>query len=171
MERGLIHIYTGDGKGKTTAAAGLCVRARSRGLRVLFAQFMKKASGGESDLLRELSVDVKIFEGVASPLFTPGIDRSDIRNETRKALNFLASALKDYDLVVLDEFNCLIDEGYVTPEECIEFLKKKPEALELVLTGRHAHESLLEYADQVTEMKDVKHPYRKGERARAGIEY
>lgn len=171
MEKGLIQVYTGNGKGKTTASAGLAVRARSRGLRVLFVQFMKDDIGGESDLLKDLSVDVRHFEGVLSPHFHPEADPKAIRKAALAALESIKPVLKDFDLAVLDEFNCLLLERVIKEDEAVEFLRDKPEALELVLTGRGATKALMEAADLVVEMKDVKHPSKNGLKARKGIEY
>lgn len=171
MHKGFIHIYTGDGKGKTTSAVGLSVRAKSRGLRVLFVQFMKTIKGGEIDLLKNLSIKVKRFEKVLSPLFHPGADMALLREESLKALGKLRPLLREYDLVVLDEFNHLLTTGLVTRKEALDFIMQRPETLDLVLTGRGAPKWLVDLADQVTDMRDVKHPAAKGARARKGIEY
>jgi cob(I)alamin adenosyltransferase len=170
MLKGLI-IYTGGGKGKTTSAAGLSVKAKSRGLSVLFAQFMKKRSGGEIDLLEKLGVKVLLFDNVLSPYFHPNADVGLIREEALKALASLRPRLKRFDLVVLDEFTHLLRSKIITSGEAMEFIKERPGGLTLVLTGRGAPAWLLRAADQVTEMKDIKHPARKGFRARKGIDY
>jgi cob(I)alamin adenosyltransferase len=171
MKQGFVHIYTGKGKGKTTAAVGLSVRARSRGLRVLFAQFMKNISGGEVGLLRKLGVEVMRFERVLSPLFHPDADRRAIREEALKALHALGGVLGDYDLVVLDEFNYLLSGRLITAREARDFIAMRPENVELVLTGRGAPRWLIAMAGHVTEMRDVEHPARHGVGARRGIEY
>jgi cob(I)alamin adenosyltransferase len=171
LHKGLLQVYTGDGKGKTTSAVGLAVRARSRGLRVLFAQFMKSGPGGETEILKEIGVEVIRFERVLSPHFHPEADRGEIRREALEALAELAAMLPRFDLAVLDEFNNLLSRDLITMEEAEEFLRAKPEGLELVLTGRGAPEELIALADQVTEMKDIKHPSRAGVPAREGIEY
>jgi cob(I)alamin adenosyltransferase len=171
MGKGLVHVFTGDGKGKTTSSVGLSVRARSRGLRVLFVQFMKRAEGGETDLLEKISVRVMRFEKVVSPYFQPDVDMNALRKEALHALELLKSMLSDYDLVVLDEFNNLLSLSLVTEEEAAEFIESRPEPLEMVLTGRGAPGWLLELADHVVEMIPVKHPSSKGMKAREGIEY
>jgi len=171
MEKGLIHIYTGEGKGKTTSAVGHCVRAKSRGLRVLFAQFMKRIEGGETSLLEKLSIRTMRFESVLSPHFNPEADAERNRKETLKALDALKDVMKDYDLMVLDEFNCLLKNGLITGDEALGFLKGKPEGLEVILTGRGATDRLMDFADLVTYMKAIKHPSTKGVPARMGIEY
>ncbi len=174
MTTGLIHIYTGDGKGKTTAAVGISVRAQSRGLRVLFSQFFKKEdSGSEIAALHRIGITTINFDKVKSPLFHPDINRSTLRTEALIALSCLRDIFeeKQFDLVVIDEFICLITEGVITEDEAIAFLKSKPSNLELVLTGKGATRGILEVADYVTFMKNVKHPYEKNTSARKGIEF
>jgi cob(I)alamin adenosyltransferase len=174
MTTGLIHIYTGDGKGKTTAAVGISVRAKSRGLRVLFVQFFKETdSGSEIATLRRIGIKTINFDEVKSPLFNPEIDKSALKEETTKALSRLRNIFREdnFDLVVLDEFICLISEGVLTDDEAITFLRCKPVNLELVLTGKGATKSIIEFADYVTFMKNVKHPYDKNTSARKGIEF
>jgi cob(I)alamin adenosyltransferase len=171
MGKGLIHIYTGDGKGKTTAAVGLALRAKARGLRVLFAQFMKTERGNELDMLENLSVNVIRFDEILSPLFYPGLDGEAQRRKTVEALSRIKSLMKDFDLVILDEFIHLINRGLVSEAETLEFLKSKPGHTELVLTGKGAPPYLIDAAHYVTEMKAVKHPFREGVKARRGIEY
>ncbi len=171
MQRSFVHIYTGDGKGKSTAAAGLAVRARSRGLRVLFVQFMKSGvTGGELELLESISVDVKRFPGVKSPLFNPSLPLDELKKNALMALNEVRELADGYDLVIIDEFNNLVGAGIVSESYAIEFVKGFLDS-ELVLTGRGATEGMIEVADYVTEMKCVKHPYKKGQKARMGIEY
>jgi cob(I)alamin adenosyltransferase len=171
VDKGFIHIYTGEGKGKTTSAVGLAVRAKSRGYRVLFVQFMKNISGGETELLKDLGIKVLQFEKVLSPHFHPKADKSSLREEALKALAKLKPMLKKYDIAVLDEFNYLLSARLLTAGETKEFVKGKPESLDLVLTGRGAPAWLLELAEHITEMKDIKHPASRGVKARKGIEY
>ncbi len=174
MTTGLIHIYTGDGKGKTTAAVGISVRAQSRGLRVLFTQFFKEAdSGSETAALERLGITTINFDKVKSPLFHPDIDRSNLRAEAAKALSHIRDIFNEnrFDLVVIDEFICLITEGILSEDEAIAFLGHKPLNLELVLTGQGATQKILDVVDYVTFMKNVKHPYEKSMSARKGIEF
>lgn len=168
---GLLHIYTGDGKGKTTASVGLALRAASRGLKVLFAQFLKDREGGEPEALKAHGVDLMKFRKVLSPLFHD-IDKAEVRRAALLALRELSPArLEGYDLVVLDEFVTLVTKGFITEAEAIEFLGHRPAGAEFVITGRGASEGLIKCADLVTRMDPVKHPYESGTRARAGIEY
>ncbi|MEJ2696784.1 MAG: cob(I)yrinic acid a,c-diamide adenosyltransferase [Candidatus Sulfobium sp.] len=174
METGLIHIYTGNGKGKTTAAVGMSVRARSRNFRTLFVQFFKERdSGSELSLLSTLGIDVLVFDQVKSPLFHPEIDKSSLREEARKAISHIRRVFTEnsYDFIVLDEFICLVAEGILSAEETTDFVRNKPEGTELVLTGKGAPQELIEVADYVTFMENIKHPYKKDMKARRGIEF
>jgi len=174
MVSGLIHVYTGDGKGKTTAAVGIAIRARSSGLRTLFAQFLKeKDSGSEISLLNSVGITTIVFDAVKSPFFNPEIDTSFLRDEARDALSRLEEIFSEnrFDLVVLDEFICLVRQGILSEEEAVEFLKKKPKTLEIVLTGTGVTDRLIDLADYVTFMKNIKHPYAKNMKARKGIEF
>ena len=174
MGKGLIHIYTGDGKGKTTAAIGISVRAKSSGLRALFVQFFKeKDSGSEISLLSEVGIKTVIFEKVKSPYFNPDIDKVTLREEVKASLSRLKEIFleNNFDLIVLDEFICLVTEGVLTEEEALEFISNKPEKVELVLTGQGATESMIHLADYVTYMQNVKHPFDKNMKARKGIEF
>ncbi len=174
MKKGLIHIYTGIGKGKTTAAVGLAIRAKSRGLKVLFVQFMKnKNIGGEIVLLKKLSIKTKCFEKVCSPFFNPKHNREKTKNEIAKAILFLNKIFAEnkFDLVILDEFNCLVDQKLINKSEALKFISSKPDNMELVLTGRCRPKELEYIGDYITEMKLVKHPLTKGIKARKGIEF
>ncbi|MDA8082078.1 MAG: cob(I)yrinic acid a,c-diamide adenosyltransferase [Nitrospiraceae bacterium] len=174
MRKGLVHIYTGDGKGKTTAAVGMSLRAKGRGLNVLFTQFFKEKSAlGEIPLLQQAGIDVIIFDTVKSPFFNPGIDRDRLSVEARLALSAISECTvhRHYDLVILDEFICLIGERVISEPEAISFLQKRPADQEVVLTGNGATEGMISHADYVTNMQKVKHPYALNTAAREGIEY
>jgi cob(I)alamin adenosyltransferase len=174
MAKGLIHIYTGDGKGKTTAAIGLAIRAKSRGLHVLFTQFMKgRANTGEISILKDIGVTTKKFTKVRSPYFYPDIDRKQLKKDVNEAIAYIKKIMKDgkFDMIILDEFNCLLYEGLLTEDEVINLISHKPDHLELILTGRGVTKRLISIADYVTEMKMLKHPFSKGTKARRGIEY
>lgn len=172
MTKGLIHIYTGEGKGKTTVSVGLAVRAKSRGWRVLFAQFMKPDyTGGELDLLQKLSIEIRRFTAIKPPSFYPGIDMTELKKHSFEALREIQHISQDFDLVIIDEFNNLIGAGIISEREAVDFMKSFCESTELVLTGRGATEGMIDIADYVTYMKAVKHPLGKGQAARKGIEY
>lgn len=174
VHRGLIHIYTGDGKGKTTAAVGLAVRAKSRGFNTLFVYFFKEnRPSGETQLLNEIGIQTLVFDQVKSPFFNPTIDKDHLRNEVGRALSTLRKTFLEgnFDMIVLDEFICLTAEGMLSEDEAIEFAISKPEKLELVLTGRGASEKMISIADYVTFMQKLKHPFKNDVKGRKGIEF
>ncbi|MCK4911514.1 MAG: cob(I)yrinic acid a,c-diamide adenosyltransferase, partial [Thermodesulfovibrionales bacterium] len=170
-ETGFVQIYTGQGKGKTTASVGLALRAKSRGLRVLYAQFMKNAEGGETALLRAQGIEVRRFKEVLSPLFNPDEDIDTISRHAVRALRELEDMMGGYDLVVADEFVTMADRGLISEEAALEFMAARPEGVELVLTGRGASQALRDAADLVSEVQKVKHYVDRDVSARKGIEY
>ncbi len=168
---GYIHVYTGNGKGKTTAAFGLAMRAAGRGKRVCVIQFMKPEHGyGEQIAARKLGIEVypmgrNKFVNKKNP------DKEDIEL-ARKALELAGEKLREnYDLLILDEINVAVDFGLVSLEDVLNLLNQIPERTEVVLTGRYAKNEIIERADLVTEMREIKHYFRKGVLAREGIEY
>lgn len=172
---GLIHIYTGDGKGKTTAAIGLATRAAGGGFRVLYTSFHKrpeKFGYTEMDSLRQLGVEVINFAKGH-----PGLDRSldpeKIRQEAHEAIPYLEERLRQEapDLLIMDEILIAVRDGFLPEERLIEFIEKKPEKTELVLTGRGATEKVMALADYVSEVKKLKHPFDRRIGSRKGIEY
>lgn len=173
LDRGYVQIYTGDGKGKTTASLGLAFRAVGRGLRVCMVQFIKGGGEyGEHLVAKKLAPLLTIHQtGRDNWIFKDKLDPEDIRiaNET---LALAQSALLggEYDLVILDEVNGAIWFGLLDVEQVLKLVKSKPDNVELVLTGRSADERLIEVADLVTEMREVKHYYKQGVSARVGIE-
>jgi len=168
--RGLIQIYTGDGKGKTTAALGLSLRAAGRGLKVCFIQFCKGQTSGEHLFVSQYAAFEILRPGKAN-LFTA--TEAQLKEEALKTLELAREKITSgvYNLIVLDEFNIAVYRGYITIEQALELLDSKPASLELVVTGRYAHEALIQRADLVTEMRLIKHPYGEGTPARLGIEY
>lgn len=171
LKQGYLQVYTGDGKGKTTAALGAALRASGRGLRVFFGQFMKGQFYGEHRALLSLpSVVLKTFGG---PLC---IRREDVTGEDRErardGLNQCRQAMLsgDFDLVVLDEVNVALWFRLIGEGELKEFLDLRPPRVELILTGRWAPRWLVERADLTTEMRLLKHYYDSGVEARDGIE-
>ena len=171
---GLIHLYCGDGKGKTTAATGLALRAAGAGRRVLFVQFFKDGSSAEVKALRSVpGVAVRICP-VQHGFFR------DMDDETRRraVADFTAlfeaaaaEAAENADLLVLDEAVSACNHGMIPKDALLRFLREKPEGLEVVLTGRDPAPELLELADYVTEMRKIRHPYDRGIRARKGVEF
>ncbi len=168
---GYVHIYTGNGKGKTTAAFGLAMRAAGRGKRVCIIQFMKPDDGyGEQISARKLGIEVYAF---GTNKFVNKNNPSDEDIElAQNALKLAKSKINDgYDLVILDELNVAIDFNLVSLNDVLDLISQLPETTELVITGRYAKDDLIEKADLVTEMKEIKHYFRKGVLAREGIEY
>ena len=173
--RGLILINTGPGKGKTTAALGLALRAVGNGMRVLMLQFLKGSwhygeldsaqAFGDNFVLRQMGRGfVKVGGAEADP--------EDIRLVEEAWREAEAAILSgEWDLVILDEINYAISYGMLAPERVAETLRKRPEMVHVVLTGRSAHPLLVELADTVTEMREVKHAYQKGILAQRGIEF
>ena len=168
---GYVQVYTGNGKGKTTAALGLVLRAAGAGMRVLFLQFLKEPDYSEHESLKLLDrwVTVRNFCGhrrIGSP-----VTEGD-REQARQGLVFLHSALAsgEYDLVVADEINVAVMIGVLTEDEVLGLIDARPESVELVLTGRGATESVMERADLITEMREIRHYFTAGVQARKGIE-
>jgi len=168
--QGLIQIYTGEGKGKTTAALGLAMRAAGCGLKVCVIQFCKGEYCCEHDFIARYPAFEFIQPGSGDIFTSP---ENQLKEEALKTLALAEEKMLQggYDLLILDEINIAIHRGFITLEQVLTLLKKKPDFLELVLTGRYAPEALIQQADLVTEMKLIKHPFGRGIPARKGIEY
>ena len=171
-ELGLVQIYTGNGKGKTTAALGLSLRASGRGLNVLFLQFMKPAAGYGEHIACEKIDNITVIPMGLDHFVSkkPKQEDIDAAHEALKKAEDLIGTGK-YDLAVLDESMNAVRLGLITPQELIDSLEKRPKHVEIVLTGRGLPPELEEYADLITEMKLIKHPMDKGIDARKGIEF
>jgi len=171
-KQGLVQVYTGNGKGKTTAALGLAVRAAGHGMRTYIGQFLKGRDYGELESLAELGpVTIEQFglnEWVHVDNVTPEQRQTALKG-LEKARHALASG--NYDIVVLDEVNVALYFGVLTEAEVLALIDERPPQIELVLTGRYAPPSILERADLVTEMKELRHPFQRGIPARQGIEF
>jgi len=175
VRRGLIIVNTGPGKGKTTAAMGTALRAVGQGMRVLMLQFLKGSwHYGELDAVKAFG-DKFVMKQMGRGFVKVGAvkpDPEDVKMvgeawaEGEKAIQS-----GEWDLVVLDEINYAISYGMLDPAAVVESLKKKPEMVHVILTGRNAHPTIVEAADTVTEMRQVKHAYEKGVMAQRGIEY
>lgn len=171
---GLIHIYCGDGKGKTTAAVGLAVRCAGRGNKVLLVQFLKSRDSGELYSLAKLP-DIEVLRGKESKKFTFQMNEEEkhaLLIEHNKMFEQVLAKIKNggYSLLILDEVIGALNAKVFEMPKLIEFLRHKPENLEVVLTGRNPAPELVEIADYVSEMRKVKHPMDKGIMAREGIE-
>lgn len=179
LENGLVHVYTGKGKGKTTAAFGLAVRALGEGLRVLIVQFLKGKAPltGEAALIKVTTRGARIirFVNEEHPMFVSKKDFDENKLREQIGKDFLLTRemvmTGEYDLVILDEINNAMKGGWLSVDEVKDLIGKRPKNVELVLTGRGATEEIIEMADYVTEMKLIKHPSEKGVKARRGIEF
>ena len=172
MRRGLVQIYTGDGKGKTTAALGLALRALGAGLSVYLGQFIKKGHFSEIKALRHSHPHIIIRQYGRGCFVRDKPSPADIRC-AKKGLADLKRALrgKKYDLVIADEINCAVNAGLFSAKDVLALIDKKPPEVELVLTGRNARRQIMKKADLVTEMRKIKHPFDRGEPACQGIEF
>ncbi len=169
--KGYIQIYTGNGKGKTTAALGLTLRATGAGKKVFFAQFVKGQIYSEVKALQQYLPSVEIKQYGLNCFIRNEPTQADI-DSAKKGFQEVADIILSgkYDVVVLDEANIAIYYGLFSANELIEVLKKKPEETEIIITGRYAVPELVDFADLVTEMKEVKHYYNQGVQACTGIE-
>jgi cob(I)alamin adenosyltransferase len=170
--KGYIQVYTGNGKGKTTAAFGLALRAVGAGKKVYFAQFVKGKIYSEIKAIRKYVPDITIKQFGRGCFIVKEPTSEDIRT-ARKGLEAVAEIIgsRKYDLIVLDEATIAIYYELFSVDELIGVLLRKPEETEVIITGRYAPGKLVDFADLVTEMKEVKHYYTKGIQARKGIEY
>lgn len=170
---GGVEVFTGDGKGKTTAALGVALRASGHGLKVFIVYFMKGSFPyGEQKALSQLpGISFAKFglESFVDPDNVTEAEREQARQGLQKAKEVIFS--NKYDIVILDEINLAAAWNLVDIDEVVKLVKEKPARVELILTGRHADDRLVELADLVTEMTKVKHPYDKGISARKGIDY
>ena len=170
--RGLVHIYCGDGKGKTTTSVGLTIRAAGSGKKVLFHQFLKDNSSSERTIL-EKQPEITIVPGKEFQKFTFQMNEeelNELREYNNEMLDKLFEMAKDYDMLVMDESVYAIDKDLLDEEKLIKHLEEKPFSLEVVLSGRNPSENLMNHADYVSEIKKVKHPFDQGVSSRIGIE-
>lgn len=176
MKKGLIHIYTGEGKGKTTASIGLAVRAAGQKLKILLVQFFKSDgdASGELKIIRERIPEIELIrQNERHPLFKKEERFGKIKESVEETFHAAVEKVLrgNYDLLILDEIHSAVAGNWLPVDEVIGFLQHKPGKLEVVLTGRKAHERLIEMADYITEMRMQRHPFEKGIKARKGIEY
>jgi cob(I)alamin adenosyltransferase len=168
--KGLVHVYTGDGKGKTTAALGLAMRAAGQGMKVAFIQFIKGQPCGEHLFVKQYHpfeiTQISVGDSFKKP-------KKQLSHEAQQTLTFAEEEIHSskFDLVVLDEIFVAINQGFITIKQVLDLLDSKPASVELVLTGRNAAPEIMQRADLVTEMLMIKHPFTNGTLARRGIEY
>lgn len=172
--KGLVHIYSGDGKGKTTAAVGLCIRCIGGGGKVLFYQFMKKGLSGEVGILKKIN-GVNYIDGYEKAKFVKYMTDCEKKaaakyytEEFEKIIEKVSGG--EYDMVILDEAVGALNNGYISFERMKEFIKNRPFGTEIVLTGRNPGKELIDIADYVSEIVKIKHPFDKGIRFRKMIE-
>jgi len=172
LEKGFIQVYTGNGKGKTGAAFGLALRAIGRGLRVCIIQFIKGGFDyGELHVAGKLPLLEMAAYGRGQ--FIRGKPTAEDVIEAKRAFDHAKRAIQNgmFDIVVLDELNMAMHLDLLSVKDVIKVLKEKPPNVEVVLTGRYASKEIIDVADLVTEMREIKHPYAQGIQARRGIEY
>jgi cob(I)alamin adenosyltransferase len=170
--KGYVQIYTGNGKGKTTAATGLAVRAAGAGLKVFIGQFLKMGDYSEIKALKERFSDMITLEQFGTGGFIGGKVSPEHIQAAGKGLKRIKELMISgkYDVVICDEINVAVSLGLLTVEDLLELIALKPENIEMVFTGRGADPKMIEAADLVTEMTEIKHYYKKGVNARTGIE-
>lgn len=168
--KGFVHVYTGDGKGKTTAALGLAMRAVGQSMKVAFIQFLKGIPCGEHFFMSQYHpfdiVQISVGDSFSK-------SKEQLSQEAQQTLAYAEQEILSgkYDLVILDEIFVAINQGLITVKQVLYLLDEKPSSVELVLTGRRAPPEIVQRADLVTEMLMIKHPFTEGTSARRGIEY
>jgi cob(I)alamin adenosyltransferase len=172
LKKGYIHVYTGSGKGKTTAAIGLGIRATGDGLRVLMIQFMKGRRYSELDALEQVKNFQVLQFGRDEFVSKQKPEQVDI-DLARKGFAYAKEAVQKgtYDVIILDELNVAVDYGLIALDDVLHLLDDKSESLELILTGRNASPEVIKRADVVSEILEIKHPYQKGVLSRKGIDW
>ncbi|MBF0395886.1 MAG: cob(I)yrinic acid a,c-diamide adenosyltransferase [Desulfobacterales bacterium] len=168
---GYVQVYTGNGKGKTTAAIGLAIRAIGAGLKVFIGQFIKSGDYSELKALERIS-DLILVKQFGLGRFIKGSPNSEDIEAAKKGLNEIKNIISsnEYNLIILDEANVAVSLGLFTDQDILEIISMKPGNIEIIITGRGASQTIIEAADLVTEMKEIKHYYQKGVEARIGIE-
>jgi len=173
LEKGLVQIYTGDGKGKTSAAFGLALRAVGRGLKVYIIQFIKGGFDYGELYIVEKIPNLKLATFGRGRFITEIPPSEEDSKQAREAFELAKNVVKsgEYDVVVLDEVNVALNLKMIGVDEVIDLIKNKPKHVELILTGRYAPVQIIDAADLVTEMREIKHPYAQGVPPRKGIEF
>lgn len=173
---GLIHIYTGNGKGKTTAAVGLGIRAYGRGFKVLMIQFLKGATTGEMSTVSKLGPGFIIHREEKFKSFSWDMNEAELKEQKtiqQELFDYAVNAAMSnkWDLIIFDEIFVVLTSDLIPINDVIDFIKSKPDKLEIVLTGRNAPAEIIEMADYVSEINPIKHPKNMGISAREGIEF
>lgn len=176
MKNGLTQVYCGNGKGKTTAAIGLGIRAIGNHMKVIMIQFLKNNDTGECELLKQLEPNFKVFHFEKNRGFTWSLseeEKNELKQEIGMAIKFAKKVMDtdECDVLILDEILAAVQLGYVSVETLIELVESKSDTMELVLTGRELPEEVAEHVDYISNIQAIKHPMEKGIDARKGIEY
>ncbi len=173
LEKGLVQVYTGDGKGKTSAAFGSALRAIGRGLKVYVIQFIKGGFDYGELYIVEKIPNLKLAAFGRGRFVTEVSPHEEDVKLAREAFELAEKVVQsgEYDMVILDEINVALNLKLVKVNEALQLIKSKPKHVELILTGRYAPQKIIEIADLVTEMKEIKHPFTQGVKPRKGIEY
>lgn len=177
MRKGLIQVYTGNGRGKTTAATGQIIRAVGRDFRVMVVYWLKEDnSSGEMSMLKKLGVKTFFWGGIYGKKLAQDKTIQEKQKIQENCAHFLDQVKAEiekqrYDLLVFDEINIALQCGLMEKEKFFDFLRDKPVSLEIILTGRRAPQDIIDIADLVTEMREIKHPYKQGIKMRKGIDY
>jgi len=173
MEQGLVQVYTGDGKGKTTAAIGLGIRAVGKGFKVFMVQFLKGRHYGEVETIQRLDDDFTLIQSGLDTFVKKGEPSGEDIRLAHEGLELARKAIMggEYDIVILDEVNVAVELGVLRVDEVLPLIDGKPQTVELVLTGRYAPVEFCGRADLITEMKNVRHCYDRGVGMREGIEF
>jgi len=173
LNKGLVQVFTGEGKGKTSAGVGIVIRALGQGLKVCVVVFIKgNRTSGEWTFLSKIP-DVEIARYGLGKLIDPDNIKPEEKEQAREALEFARKAVStdNYDIVVMDEVNVAVRHKLIDVDGVLKLIRDKPAKVELILTGRYADPQIIQMADLVTELQKIKHPYDRGIKARRGIEY
>lgn len=176
LKKGLIQVYTGDGKGKTTAALGQALRAVGAGYTVYMVQFLKGGKTGELEAIKRLEPYFKVFRFEKERGFFWTLDqeqKQELQAEVRRAFDFIKETVYQYkcNILILDEIMGILHNGLLDQDEICDLLERKPDTMEIILTGRDVPDKIAEIAHLVTEMKMIKHPFQQGIGSREGIEW
>lgn len=175
LDKGLVQVYTGDGKGKTTAALGQALRTVGRDYKVYMIQFLKGGDSGELHSVKQLYPDFQIFRFDKIKKFFWTLndeEKAELKKKIDEAFDFAMKVIKEErcNMLILDEIMGVLSNKLLTVEQICQLIQEKPEHMELILTGRNVPQEIIELADYVSEIKMVKHPFQKGIHAREGIE-
>lgn len=175
LDKGLVQVYTGDGKGKTTAALGQALRTVGRGYKVYMIQFLKGGDSGELHSVKRLSPELQIFRFDKIKKFFWTLseeEKADLKKRIDEAFAFAVKVMKEEEcnVLILDEIMGVLSNKLLSVEQICQLIREKPDHMELILTGRNVPQEIIDLADYVSEIKMIKHPFQKGIHAREGIE-